>query len=89
MRPFYTKVSVALLFTILTLIMATGCNNPASSDDHDDHNEHEHAEGAVLKMNGAEIVRIEDGEVQSGQIEVTEGEETPLITIYSSGRRRR
>ena len=82
MRPFNTKVPVALLLTVLTLILTVGCDNPASSDDHDDHDEHEHAEGAVLKMNGAEIVRIADGIIQSGQIEVSEGEKTPLITIY-------
>ena len=68
-----------LLFTISALLLLAGCNNPL---DNDDHEHHEHAEGAVLTMNGAEIVRIEEGVVQSGQIEVTEGEETPLITIY-------
>lgn len=78
MKLIYSRVPVALLLTALTLILITGCNNPAS----DNHEEHEHAEGAVLKMNGAEIVRIEDGQVQSGQIEVVAGEETPLITIY-------
>lgn len=82
MNSLYTKVPIALLLTVLTLFLTTACDNPASSDNHDDHDEHEHAEGAILKMNGAEIVRIENGEVQSGQIEVTEGEETPLITIY-------
>ena len=82
MKPLYSRVPVALLLTVLTLFLTTGCNNPASSDDQDNHEEHEHAEGAILKMNGAEIVRIEDGVVQSGQIEVTEGEETQLITIY-------
>ena len=79
MKPSYIKVPVALLITVLTLIFTVSCDNPAKSDDHE---VHEHAEGAVLKMNGGEIVRIEDGVVQSGQIEVTEGEETPLITIY-------
>lgn len=78
MNPIYSKISVA----VLTLILATGCNNPASNDDQDEHEEHEHAEGAILKINDAEIVRIEDGQVQSGRIDVTEGEETPLITIY-------
>ena len=68
-----------LLFTISALLLLTGCKNLLNDDDHD---QHQHAEGAVLMMNGAEIVRIEDGAVQSGQIEVTEGEETPLITIY-------
>lgn len=67
------------LIVLVPTLLLTACKNPASSDDHD---EHQHAEGAVLKMNGGEIVRIEDGAVQSGQIEVAEGEETSLITIY-------
>ena len=81
MKTNYFRLPIAtiLVATFTTLALLTGCDNPASDDDHD---EHEHAEGAVLKMNGAEIVRIEDGQVQSGQIEVNEGEETPLISIY-------
>ena len=80
MKITYFNFAVAKLVTALTLVVLfVGCNNPASSDNHD---EHENAQGAVLKMNGAEIVRIEDGQVQSGQIEVSQGEETPLITIY-------
>jgi len=82
MKPIYSRVPVALLLTVLTLILTTGCDNPASSDDQDNHEEHEHAEGAILKMNGGEIARIENGQVQSGQIEVAKDEETPLITIY-------
>ena len=81
MKPIYLKVPVALLLAVLTLTLTTGCNNPASSDADDNH-EHEHAVGAVLMMNGGEIVRIEEGVVQSGNIEVAEGEETSLITIY-------
>jgi hypothetical protein len=74
------RLPTTFVATLAVGLLLSGCNNPASSDD--DHGEHEHAEGAVLKMNGAEIVRIENGQVQSGQIEVDEGEETPLVTIY-------
>lgn len=67
-----------LLSAALIIFLLAGCSNPASSDD-EEHNED--AVGAVLKMNGEEIVRYEDGQI-SGSIEVNEGEETPLITIY-------
>lgn len=68
------------LFTILLslAVLATACNNPAGDDDEEEHHE---PVGAVLKMNGDEIARYEDGEV-TGQIEVNSGEETALITIY-------
>lgn len=75
----YFTNAVFILLLSLT-VLAIGCSNPAGDDD--DHEEHLHAEGAVLKMSGAEIVRIEEGEVKSGNIEVNSGEETALITIY-------
>jgi hypothetical protein len=81
MNPIYSTVLRVFLFSLITLLLLSACTNPASNDA-DDHDDHEHAVGAVLEMNGAEIVRIEEGQVQSGQIEVTEGDETPLITIY-------
>lgn len=60
----------------LALVIAS-CSNPAGSDQE----HHDEAVGAVLKMNGQEIARYENGEV-SGDISVGEGEETALISIY-------
>ncbi len=67
-----------LLSALLITLLLAACNNPASSDDEE---HHEDAVGAVFKMNGGEIVRYENGQT-SGSIEVNEGEETTLITIY-------
>lgn len=66
-----------LLVLLSMIFVLTGCNNPADSEE----DPHEEANGAVFKMNGEEIIRYENGET-TGSIEVTEGEETPRITIY-------
>ncbi|GAA5521213.1 hypothetical protein LQ318_05675 [Aliifodinibius salicampi] len=75
--------SVCTLFitTLFTTFIIIGCSNPANSNG-DDH--HSHPEGAVLQMNGEEIIRIEEGEIVSGNssLEIENGDETPLITIY-------
>ncbi|MDZ7715471.1 MAG: hypothetical protein U5J95_04585 [Balneolaceae bacterium] len=75
----YTKYSnkyFILIATILSLVIIS-CSNPASSEE-----EHElEAEGAVLILNGQEVVRYEDGTV-TGQLEVDEGQETALISIF-------
>ena len=79
MKLFNNFSTTTLLITFAAiLITASACNNPASSEEE----HHEEPVGAVLMMNGAEIVRIEEGIVQSGQIEVNAGEETTLISIY-------
>lgn len=72
--------TVTLVLILPALISLSGCNNPADSGE-DEHEEHHQPAGAILKMNGAEIVRYENQEV-SGQIEVNAGEETALITLY-------
>lgn len=69
-----TSLLSVLLLTALTL---AGCNNPADTDEE----EHEEAVGAVFMMNDEEIIRYENQEA-TGSIEVTEGEETPPITVY-------
>lgn len=73
-----TKFSSAILVFIISIgILLAGCSNPADSNEE----EHPHPEGAVFKMNGEEILRYENGE-PSSSIDVNEGGETPLITIY-------
>lgn len=73
----FVSHSGILLVALSITILIAGCNNPADSDEE----EHPHPEGAVFMMNGEEIIQYENGEA-SGTIEVDEGEETPLITIY-------
>ncbi|SMO68316.1 hypothetical protein [Fodinibius sediminis] len=69
-----------MIIPVLTLaLFLAGCSNPASSSDEE---EHHHPEGVILKMDSTEIVRIEEGVITSGQLEVVNGETTPLITVY-------
>lgn len=79
---FYKDFSIKTLLVTLTAVLftLTACSNPASSDG-DDHDHHEEPVGAVLTMNGQEIARY-DSEGVTGGIEVSEGEETTLITIW-------
>ncbi|MDX1585772.1 MAG: hypothetical protein R3222_03475 [Balneolaceae bacterium] len=72
------SAKILLLTLIAGLLTLSACKNPASSEEE----EHENAVGAILITNGQEIVRIEEGRVVSGQIEVAAGEETTLISIY-------
>lgn len=69
----------ALLVPVLLLFFVmTGCNkdkNPV--DAHEDHNE---AEGMVLKINGANVVVVKEGKVQSGTINAKAGESTAEIS---------
>lgn len=76
----FLPVHTLLAITLFGVFVIMGCSNPASSDDED----HLHPEGAVLQMNGEEILRIEDGEFVSNNtsLEVDSGDETPLITIF-------
>ncbi len=73
---YFTKTIFTLLLSLS--VLTTACNNPAGDDNDEEH--HEPA-GAVLKMNGEEIARYDNGEI-TGQIEVNSGEETALITIF-------
>ena len=44
------------------------------------HEEHNEAEGMVLKVNGANIVVVKEGKVESGKVTVKTGESTAEIT---------
>lgn len=68
---------IALCFITLFTFSILGCSNPASSEEE----HHDEAVGAILKMNGQEIVRSDESGV-TGQIEVNAGEETTLISIF-------
>lgn len=78
MKPInHITVITTLSFILLLAAILTGCKNSAATEE-----EHEDFPvGIVLKMNGEEIVRYENGSA-SGSIEVAEGEETALISIY-------
>lgn len=70
------SITVLLLLSLVSLNV-TSCSNSAGNEE-----EHELTpQGAILKMNGQEIVRY-DEEGLSGAIEVAEGEETALITAF-------
>lgn len=74
------SIRTLLAIALFAIFVIVGCSNPANSDDED----HLHAEGAILQMNGEEILRIEGGEFVSNNtsLEVDSGDETPLITIF-------
>lgn len=76
----FTNISTHTLFLALIagLVTLSACNNPASSEEEE---HHEDPIGAILKMNGQEIVRYDENGV-TGQIEVAAGEETTLISIF-------
>lgn len=74
---FSNSLKTTLLLTLFISLLLAACGNPAGSDDE----EHPHAEGAILLLNGEEVVRYSDGQV-TGSLEVDSGEETPLISIY-------
>lgn len=77
---FYKDFSTKTLLVTLTAVLftLTACSNPASSEEEE---HHEEPVGAVLTMNGQEVARY-DSEGVTGGIEVSEGEETTLITIW-------
>lgn len=70
--------TVFTLFIIAGLISA--CSNSTSGDDHD---EHEDPAGFRLEMNGQMLAEQMPGETSvTGEIELTPGEETDLITLH-------
>lgn len=79
MSYFYPKrFSALFVLTLFSILLLNACGNPVSDDD-----EEEHADpvAAELEMNGEVIATYENGDIE-GEIEVPEGEETSLITIY-------
>lgn len=73
--------TILSVFTIIILsTVAISCSNPASGDDHD-HHEHEF-HGAVLLLDSQELVRIEDGELLSGDLTVPENDQLGPIEVY-------
>jgi hypothetical protein len=80
MKFFNHFTSVFLLsLTLLAGTMFTGCNNVAANEE--EQFEEHFPVGIVLKMNGQDIVRYENG-VTDDSITVAAGEETALISVY-------
>ncbi|MDR8390112.1 hypothetical protein NC796_03100 [Aliifodinibius sp. S!AR15-10] len=77
MKYFNTSTLTVSLFLLTVATLITACSNPASSGE-----EHEHTEpeGLQLVMNGETIIEFFDGQV-TGNLTLTEGEETSLITV--------
>lgn len=66
-----------LIVTVISTLLIS-CTNPASDDEHD---EHTIPVGMKMVMNGEVILTYFDEQV-TGQLQVDEGDETPLITVY-------
>ncbi len=65
--------------TLILTIAILACSNPADSDG--DHDEHEEPVGFVLKMNGTDHIKQENGAV-TGSFTLTNGNESDHVTIY-------
>ena len=63
--------------TLILTIAILACSNPANSD----HEEHNEPVGFVLKMNGTDHVKQENGTV-TGSFTLTNGNESDHVTIY-------
>lgn len=68
---------IMLLLSIVVVGMSSCSDNPASTTPAQEHVE---AFGLVIYNSGAEVVRYEKG-IVTGEIEVAEGEDTPLLTV--------
>ncbi|MDX1639941.1 MAG: hypothetical protein R3281_18420 [Balneolaceae bacterium] len=80
MKSVTTIFHTIILLTVASLLaMLTACSNPAGSDE--DHEEHTEPFGLELVLNGQTMIEYFEGEI-SGQIQVTEGEETALISVH-------
>lgn len=80
MKIMTSVISKHLYFVFFLLLLgglSTACSNSTSSD----HDDHPAPEGFVLKLNGTNIVTQADDEIE-GSIEVTESDETALISIW-------
>ncbi len=76
---FKKSMSALSIFALALFIASCGDDdNPVQSDPHDE--EHSDAVGLIVRDSGAEIVRVEKGEV-TGEIEVGHGKETALLTV--------
>lgn len=71
-RNIYSTYLLTTLFALL--VLSAGCNNPASNDE-----EHSDPHGIQFVMNGEVILTFFDG-TADGQFQVTENDETSLIT---------
>jgi hypothetical protein len=65
--------------TLILTIAILACSNPADSDN--DHDEHHEPVGFVLKMNGTDHVKQENGTV-TGSFTLTNGNESDHVNIY-------
>lgn len=70
-------VKSLVLFSAISLF-AISCSNSTSGEEE----EHNEPAGFVLKMNGQIMVQQLPGQDVTGEFELTQGEETDLITIY-------
>ena len=73
-----TFIQNAFLFSVLGLFVLSACSNSTSGEEE----EHSDPEGFRLTMNGATLIEQLPGGSLTGEIELTPGEETDLITIW-------
>jgi len=74
---FKKSMSALSVFALALFIASCGDDdNPVDSE----HEEHAEAVGLIVRDSGAEIVRVESGQV-SGEIEVGHGKETALLSV--------
>ncbi len=66
-----------LLVLAVSFFIVAGCDKDNPVEPHEEHNE---AEGMVLKIGGENIVVVEEGKVQSGEITVKAGNVTAEIS---------
>lgn len=73
---FLSVVKTVFTFILLATISIACTNSTSSDDDHGD------AEGFRLKLNGQTVVEQLPDQNIDGEFDLTEGEETDLITIF-------
>ena len=74
------KRSMSALSIFALALFVASCGDDDNPVDPDLHDEHAEAIGLIIRDSGAEIVRVESGEV-TGEIEVGHGKETALLSV--------
>ncbi|NUQ81441.1 MAG: hypothetical protein HUU10_07490 [Bacteroidetes bacterium] len=76
----FSRFFIPSIFILSVSVAFTGCDNPAHDDE-----DHAEAEGLILKESTGsktELVRVWNGAVQSGSLNVVAGTETDHIEIF-------
>ena len=67
------------MIIILPFFLSSACDKDNPVEAHENHND---AEGVILMIDETVIVRIEEGEVKSGEVSVKTGQTTKAITVF-------